>query len=372
MNKTTKVFYEEIIKEAASGRVEADRYLNVKFNTQLLGDELIYNDDFSPMLIIKNQQVFDEYLKKYVDSAYAFYDKNFYEDITKAEKTLMTTVWNNANASDFANPLEFLKRSTDFINDHTLEEYKDGIDLGYSAILNSNIEAKINKNRVLCETPYSLNVTLSDHNDPSLRYELPLVTYGVSENKAYIYSIKGKNKYERERERANNSDEVNAYQDKIEQTMRIAVKQNFKEPASSRDDITHPEHMSGIMPWHLLAANITLGVLKKHNIDEVLVSDYQLLIRWNGKELANKLKAENADYDFDALHERHEADARNTTDKLLRTFRRLDYHYDSLNVSAYPQEIDNFMHIDIDEPVICNNELLEETYLLSLGKTKNK
>lgn len=374
MNSLTKIFHNEIIKEASLGRVLADRYLNVKFNTKILGkSNNLYNDGFTPTLIINNQELFDKYLTNYTLDAFAFYDKRFYEDMDQAYKTLMTSIWSNASPSDFANPIEFLKRSTDFINDDTLNDYLEPQIIGYSEILKSKIEIEIVKNKPLKETPYSIKATIIDNENDDLRYELPTVNYGISNSSAYIYSIKGKSKKEKDYMKQFLSNEQNEYIDEIESKMRPAIKQNFKETASNKDDIISPEHMSGIMPWHLLVAVITIGIFKKNNIHNVLISDYQFLVRWNGKDFANKLRSiKDKKFildEYKKLQEKHESDARNTTDKLLRLFRRLDYHFDNFDIALYPQDVDNFMHMTIGDGLECNNDIMREFYSLSY---KNK
>jgi hypothetical protein len=46
---------------------------------------------------------------------------------------------------------------------------------------------------------------------------------------------------------------------------------------------------------------------------------------------------------------------RNVTEKLIRNFRRLDFHFDGLNITAYPQDIDDFMHMKLDDDLRPNN-----------------
>lgn len=46
---------------------------------------------------------------------------------------------------------------------------------------------------------------------------------------------------------------------------------------------------------------------------------------------------------------------RNITDKLLRNFRRIDYHFDGLGINAYPLDKDDFMHLDLNSNFQANN-----------------
>lgn len=63
---------------------------------------------------------------------------------------------------------------------------------------------------------------------------------------------------------------------------------------------------------------------------------------------------------------------RNLSDKLIRNFRRLAYHFSSIQISSYPYEIDEFMHLKLNNEYTCNNDLLNELYQLSLENEKRK
>ena len=52
----------------------------------------------------------------------------------------------------------------------------------------------------------------------------------------------------------------------------------------------------------------------------------------------------------------------NLTNKLVRTFLRLAYHYEAIEVSSYPYEEDTNLHLEISGDMNeCSNGLLWET-----------
>ena len=53
----------------------------------------------------------------------------------------------------------------------------------------------------------------------------------------------------------------------------------------------------------------------------------------------------------------------NLTNKLIRTFLRLGCHYNNINITSFPYELDSALHVEVDETkdIVCNNKLLYET-----------
>jgi len=63
---------------------------------------------------------------------------------------------------------------------------------------------------------------------------------------------------------------------------------------------------------------------------------------------------------------------RNISDKFIRTFRRIEHHFDNININNYPFDVDSCLHLTIDEEVCCNNELLEDLFTCGFDSTKRK
>ena len=64
----------------------------------------------------------------------------------------------------------------------------------------------------------------------------------------------------------------------------------------------------------------------------------------------------------------------NLTEKLIRTFRRIVYHFSNINISSYPYELDDYLTLINNGDYNCNNVLLDEIYNLerSMNNEKNE
>lgn len=125
--------FEELIKEVATGRVEFNGgYYNVGFNTNIMKDGevlSIYGEENSkylvPTLQINNYNTFMYYLYEYLLKAEDFYEEeigtnyNAFSD-KDISKLLMSLVWANATSCDFNNPVEYLQRRINLLDDISL------------------------------------------------------------------------------------------------------------------------------------------------------------------------------------------------------------------------------------------------------------
>ena len=147
------IFYNEIIKEASEGKVEADMFYNLLFSTKIGENKTIcvnkYEELLVPTLMIDNKEEFDRLLNEYTLLAYDFYDDYNYhidnldeKDYQKIKlKTIMALLFANATYEDFNNPCTFLKKRIDFFNNSKEENY----DLGKSNLLKANLKLEIEK-----------------------------------------------------------------------------------------------------------------------------------------------------------------------------------------------------------------------------------
>ena len=74
------IFYNNIVPEATSGRIDCLSYFNIAFSTKIWEENKEYvaileDDDLMiPTLHIKDKDLFDKLLIQYVDVAMKFYD----------------------------------------------------------------------------------------------------------------------------------------------------------------------------------------------------------------------------------------------------------------------------------------------------------
>ena len=369
MNEILDLFFNQVAREAATGRVDCGIMQNVLFKTNVYGrtlyklsNEIKSNQDFIiPTLEINDFDNFCHALIEYYLIADNFY-KNISEDFDR-KKLILTSLFNNANVEDFKNPVDYIKRRTYFILNPIMEVNKE-IDIGYSEVLESNIYITLKKEPINEETPYGLYI--KSVKDKEI-HNFPIVRFGVVNNQAYFYAVQD-DKYKKEVK--------TDYNKKINRKL-YKVNENFLEPKFDNNS-DYPENLNAIVPSQLLSLTICLSLLEKMNIERVLVSSF-LPIRYNSKEIlyiVKKNQQMKKDISFEKIknefHDnqiKHEELQRNLSDKFLREFRRLDYIFNNFNITSYPFELDSYSHFKLSEYDGSNNPFLNEIY--SLVKNQN-
>lgn len=349
------IFYNEIINEAATGRIDCFGMYNVIFNTNINEDNIMINTTNTnsnliiPTLTINDKELFNKLLVEYTLKAENFYDKsNFFEEITDNDKlikkTIMTLLWSNATYEDFNDPINFLRKRINFFEPVLESKY-----LGYSDKLNSDISIEVIKNKIFHETPYGIKMTLTNG---SSTYNLPVIYYGISNDEAYVYAIQ---------KEKNSTNINNDFCKKINRIMYLVDKGlDVKNETFENYDIGN---IKDVTSSFVLTANIFCGLLNNESISSINVPSI-LIERWNSKEIYYGRK--------NIIQNDHDLIQSNLSEKFLRTFIRLAYHHSNISIKKYPYEQDSYMKLCVENNGICNNELLEETYNLALTKKLSK
>ena len=370
MNDILNTFYNNVAKEAATGRVDCNMMYNVLFKT-VVEDKTLYkldeqmlnnNSVFIPTLIINNKEEFDKILLEYYQKAAYFYkDKIDKED--DFDKTILTLLWNNATENDFNNPIQYIKRYISFLDKPLNIDINKYCKVGYNSILDSDIEVCLKEEPIYHETPYGLYMRCTKDN---LYYNFPIIRFGIHDNCAYIYAI------QQIKEKNIISEEMYNYQKSIHRKL-FKVNENFASEENI-DNIEYPENITGISPSSLVVLTYLLSLLEKEQIKDVIVPTF-MPVRYNAKEISylykvNLLKekgyeVETINNEYHNLINKHDEIQRNISDKLLRHFRRLEYVFDNINITSLPYELDSNTHINISEYKKGNNKLLDEIYELN-------
>lgn len=352
MNRCLDIFYNNIIKEALNGRIDSYFMYNVIFNTNIENKQIYnvnsnYGDIIIPTLTINNKKQFDDLLIEYVNVCLNYYDDSFFEEEilndklyddnkTCKEKTILALLFANATIDDFKEPCDFLRRRISFIENTRL----DSINIGYSELLNTDLVISIKKDIINNETPSKFVLKTTDN------YTFPEIKFGIYNNIAYIYAIQN-----------------------IQQESNKSINRKLYKIGEGFDDKADNYSLYGIgnlkdiTPSFLLAANVFIAYLHSINIDNIVVSSI-LLERWNSKKITNYIKYKNNKIDENTYNELNNIQVNiqsNLTEKLLRTFLRLKYHYSGIDITAYPFDIDSNLHLSVTSLDNCNNNLLLET-----------
>lgn len=344
------IFYNQVVPEAAKGRIDCFFMYNVLFECSI--PEYCFNtlsecensDVLIPTLIINQKEKFDKLLIEYVGYAREFYSSCLSDipDEEKRIKAILSLIWSNATVEDFLNPEDFLQRRIDFFNK---ENISDSYSF-YSEPLESDVCVSLKNGVIENETPYYLSIKLKSGEE---EFYLPNVYFGISDNDCYVYALQNDRKkinqggYSKKMNRL--LYKVNDGLDVLNDTFENYDLGNLKDVSSS----------------FVLASNVALGFFRKIGIENVIIPSV-LITRWNSKEISNDVKRELGRDDLVVSEEEHDKLQSNLTEKLNRTFRRLDYHHSGINITSYPFELDSSMHISINDDNLCNNRILEDTY----------
>lgn len=379
------IFYNHIIREANNGRIDCYFMYNIYFHTiipekgiELISDNVVNSDLMIPTLYISDYNKFNDLLVEYVEKALEFYDdSNFPEEIINGngiesdkgiskEKVIMTLLWSNATINDYQDPCNFLKKRINYFELGNLEGYRNTHIIGYSEILDSDIECVINEARIESETPYYLSSFFLNPNTGERVYEFPRVYFGISDGNVDVYAIQnGKNRILNDN-----------YAKKIER--KLYKVNDGLDVNNDNYDNYGSGNLKDITPSFLVSANIFSGLLKVHNYNKLNVISI-LISRWNAKMIAMDMKLKllvkkgNSNEEITRLieeyYDKNIKIQANLTEKFLRVFRRLGYHHSSIGIISYPMELDSNLCMELYNcEDVCNNRLLEETFRVDKNK----
>lgn len=364
------VFYDEIINEASTGRVDCFFMMNLLFSTYLKEEnktiEAKKDDDgryLIPTLVIKNKEIFNKLLTEYLALAKTKYDLTKYyealefDDIENPEhiinKLILTTLWANATYDDFNWSEEFLRKQILFLKDNTFSEYNEPTIIGYSEMLGGYLEIENIPEPILNETPTSLKISLIEP-ETNERYTFPLVRYGIKDDKCYIYAVQKNKKF----------DVDNNFKKKVNRRL-FKIGENFDTKNDTYENYKEG-NLKDVSASFVVASNIVLGLLSSKGINDIVVPSI-LIERWNAKEkniIVRSGREENKEEYIETNKDEHNEIQRNLTEKLLRTFLRIISHNNTFEVMSYPFDIDSSLHIRTSPELDCNNSLLNETFLI--------
>lgn len=372
------VFYDEIINEASTGRVDCFFMMNLLFSTYLKEENKTIegkkDDDgryLIPTLVIKNKENFNKLLTEYLVLAKSKYDLTKYyealefDDIENPEhiinKLILTTLWANATYDDFNWSEEFLRKQILFLKDNTFSEYNEPTIIGYSEMLGGYLEIENIPEPILNETPTSLKISLIEP-ETNERYTFPLVRYGIKDDKCYIYAVQKNKKF----------DVDNNFKKKVNRRL-FKIGENFDTKNDTYENYKEG-NLKDVSASFVVASNIVLGLLSSKGINDIVVPSI-LIERWNAKEknivLRSKKEEKPKEY-IETNKDEHNGIQSNLTEKLLRTFLRIVSHNNTFEVIAYPFDIDSSLHIRTCSELDCNNSLLNETFLIGTKVNSKK
>lgn len=327
-------------EQCAKGHVEVGEvYYNLHFTiNQHIDDKVL-------VITVKNRQLFYDYIKQFIN----LFNLEKEEDILKK----LVYLFSNLSFSDFNDIELYLKRNIDFVQNRLLE--------------NKNIpfldeEVSLTTLESYQETPYCFKASITNGID---EYDLPIISYGISDNTCYIFAIQDKNS----NKNSNYSKKVKRLLYKINGGVydnEDLEYKNYKENKSSY----YPENISDVSPSAVLSLSLFLKQLADLEITKVKVVPF-LPIRHQAKKEAYQRKV---DYlmEKENSSERQELEQKylaehlriqnNLTQKFLRNFFRINYHFPNVSIGSHPFEVDEYLNINLF-PFEKGEDILNEMVL---------
>ena len=337
------IYFFLFFSQCETGQVKiGDFVYNIHFK---ITTEDICEDNI--IIKIKNKDLFFKYIKEFLllfdfDNEYVVLKKLVY-------------LFSNLTFSDFNNIELYLKRNIEFVKNSLLQNKT-------ISFLSSKLEIEIKSYNQ--ESPYCFIAKITDGN---YFYELPIISYGISEGVCYIFAVQDKN-----------SDKTSDYSKKVKRLLYKINKGVYENENSEYIDFKenksfyYPENISDVSPAAVLSLSLFLKEIYDMGIMKVKVVSF-LPIRYNAKKQAYLKKLEyiinreNLDFaQAQIVKEKfmfeHLRIQNNLTQKLLRNFYRINYHFPNVKISATPFEEDEFLNIDLSD-FLKKDDILNEMIL---------
>ncbi len=242
---------------------------------------------------------------------------------------LLTWLVKNMTNSDCEDPVSHVDRYADFVADETFDNMRTPVRLGR---MDETVFYSYNTEEFEAGLETS-NLFLFFAENGKETAMLPFLRYGIEnsgENKtAYIYAIQRRKVPEGE--------------------LSEGLKRVFAKANSGVK-----EHRD-IQPSMLCVLASFTGMLNAKGIQDVKVPDF-IVRRWGEF--------------WDSTSEESDiAIQTSATNRFLNTFQRLTNQFEGIEVTAFPNDIDSFMHLTIAEDTHSNNEMLQTFYQMGRNAT---
>ncbi len=355
-------FYQTVVPAAASSQpifIDGWKFF-VDFDTRVLDDNI---NRYSPentqggvTLLIKDKERFNAVLVEYCLKMIEHINKHeelqqidylyFAGDVDSMLQAVLLNVWFNATEEDFNDPIHFLYQRVDFLdNEFCNENLRTKFMSAEIERLGMNqLEAYVDiQNPSALETPYVFCSHIKSCQSPDEIYELPNISFGISNNVSYVYAIQGVHKTS-----------FTPYQKKINRLLYKA-NENFVNDYEE-------ESIKDVSVSQLFAFTAFLKMMQELGIEDIVVKNFYPL-RYQAKERVIQSKISqlesrrggldnegdiNWHQEIETLKSKNDSLQYNIHNKYLRIFRRIEYHFPNVEVSSYPYELDNAMHLKID------------------------
>ena len=314
MNERLKIIFEQVLSEVGKGHVEIETEdlgvwkFNVKFYHEIEGNGNIENR-FYPVLKISNYEQFLNELEDYLKQAKQFFDfekVDFDLNDESFEKMLISFLFTNATYYDFENPISFIKKRKEMIENEIPEQK---IDLG--TFFNEDVKrlglgklqiiGTVTKNHSSLETPYKFNIKFKDSNGEI--FEMPHISFSVVDDKVYIYAVQTK----KDKQNSPLANKLDWYFRKV----------NFGDDMDSME--------GNVYPNAVVSMTLFMSYLKTMGVKYVEAPNY-LPVRYGSNKITTFRKQTEFETKEDSIFKVYRSQA-NATNKFSYLFLRYIHHF---------------------------------------------
>ena len=207
------------------------------------------------------------------------------------------------------------------------------------------------------ETPYTFVSCVENEDGES--YQLPKISFGICEKTCFIYAIQDGENHQR--------------QDSFYKRVKRALYRANKEV----EDDYFDEKITDVSPAQVCSLALFLGYMNRKGIQQFEACSY-LPMRYQAKDLIllgkqKKMEALLMNLEepikVKMLDEMEEAFSyadhlqENITNKFIRNFLRLQYHFKEIEITSYPGESDSALHYQTPQTLMeYDDSLITELY----------
>lgn len=268
----------------------------------------------------------------------------------KTKADMLAQIWFNATEEDFRNPEKFIERQIAFMEDDTFSDLLERQQIIGGDFKGSRLLVDVVQQSGSNETPHMMNFTLEDPDGakcqiPSVRYAIEQEENG--EKTGYIFAIQTPKNTEPTEEDLKLSKKMNRYFYKINDGVLRSESPEYREYRERRSDgedmsgIPYPDNISDVTVSSVLSLSAALKMMSDRGITNIRVP-YFCPLRFQ----AHARLGQEEQYRIQD----------NTSNKFMRTFRRVAYHFPAIKVSA--TNFRGYTDVLIDGGFETNNEIL--------------
>ena len=271
---------------------------------------------YKPVIVVKDIIELKESLENYVHSLNDFYGSvqlQEYQDLSFFFNNLLLNMTNN-DAEDLA---KFIDKRAKLFKKDKLEPYKERTHI--VDIDDSKFFAQREVESPGLETPYCMIFEMEKNGNV---YGLPLVRYSVDHDTCYIYSVQM------------GRDRNYQYQE-----------QDYKETVNKVN--SGLKKYRDVPPNFVLSLALFTKILNDNNVNNIIIPDYLFGRYKNYYGATTVVKS-------DKILSR-------ILDKFVDLICRMDMQVDGFDISTYPNDVDSFMRVKLNNPK-SENKMLDEIF----------